>query len=309
MDKAVSLTGMEYGGITPVGLPAGWPILVDENVADQQRVIVGSGVRGSKLLASAGVLAGCPPPKCSPSPKPPSSRSTPARPRCTDAGGTTAETGRHQRRRRRPCSQARVNDRNRRAGLVNARRTARQNVLHPMGFEAITDRDDESIGGLEDVQWRLIVLPDLRPTCSSVPFNGAQPPNRTAIGLVIRRLNFATARGTRIVLTSPVLRIELQGDRMRYGESRTEFGWILRPGGARLRCAFPMLSQGGAGKLLEHHAREGKQRAARPVVHHDLLGLTGAVEGHHDDDAGRSRRERQWCTAPGNHCHHRGRHS
>lgn len=60
MDNAVSLTGMEYGGITPVGLPAGWPILVDGNVADQQRVIIGSGIRNSKLLASAEVLTGLP---------------------------------------------------------------------------------------------------------------------------------------------------------------------------------------------------------------------------------------------------------
>ena len=29
MERAVELTGMEYGGITPIGLPAGWPVLVD----------------------------------------------------------------------------------------------------------------------------------------------------------------------------------------------------------------------------------------------------------------------------------------
>ena len=29
MDTAVELTGMEYGGITPVGLPTDWPILPD----------------------------------------------------------------------------------------------------------------------------------------------------------------------------------------------------------------------------------------------------------------------------------------
>ena len=29
MDSAVSLTGIEYGGITPVGLPDGWPMLVE----------------------------------------------------------------------------------------------------------------------------------------------------------------------------------------------------------------------------------------------------------------------------------------
>ena len=32
MDEAVTLTGMEYGGITPIGLPADWPILVDARV-------------------------------------------------------------------------------------------------------------------------------------------------------------------------------------------------------------------------------------------------------------------------------------
>ena len=60
MDTAVSLTGMVYGGITPVGLPTDWPILVDQNVADQQRVIIGSGIRGSKLLAASDVLAALP---------------------------------------------------------------------------------------------------------------------------------------------------------------------------------------------------------------------------------------------------------
>jgi prolyl-tRNA editing enzyme YbaK/EbsC (Cys-tRNA(Pro) deacylase) len=60
MDTAVSLTGMEYGGITPVGLPADWPILVDAQVLDQPEVIIGSGVRGSKLLAEARVLGELP---------------------------------------------------------------------------------------------------------------------------------------------------------------------------------------------------------------------------------------------------------
>jgi prolyl-tRNA editing enzyme YbaK/EbsC (Cys-tRNA(Pro) deacylase) len=60
MDTAVTLTGMEYGGITPVGLPTDWPILVDQNVADRECVIIGSGVRGSKLLVEPGVLAALP---------------------------------------------------------------------------------------------------------------------------------------------------------------------------------------------------------------------------------------------------------
>ena len=60
MDSAVSVTGMEYGGITPVGLPADWPILVDETVVGQEQVVIGSGIRGSKLLAATGILASLP---------------------------------------------------------------------------------------------------------------------------------------------------------------------------------------------------------------------------------------------------------
>ena len=47
---------MEYGGITPIGLPGDWPILIDDNVVQQDRVVIGSGIRGSKLLTSTGVL-------------------------------------------------------------------------------------------------------------------------------------------------------------------------------------------------------------------------------------------------------------
>jgi prolyl-tRNA editing enzyme YbaK/EbsC (Cys-tRNA(Pro) deacylase) len=60
MEDAVALTGMEYGGITPVGLPADWPILVDESVASHERLIVGSGIRGSKLLVTGAFLASLP---------------------------------------------------------------------------------------------------------------------------------------------------------------------------------------------------------------------------------------------------------
>ena len=56
MDDAVALTGMEYGGITPVGLPAEWPVLVDAAVAAAPAVVIGSGIRGSKL-ALPGELA------------------------------------------------------------------------------------------------------------------------------------------------------------------------------------------------------------------------------------------------------------
>ncbi|WOQ17372.1 YbaK/EbsC family protein [Raineyella sp. W15-4] len=49
-DEAVALTGMEYGGITPIGLPAEWPLLVDATVLKRDQVVIGSGIRGSKLL-------------------------------------------------------------------------------------------------------------------------------------------------------------------------------------------------------------------------------------------------------------------
>jgi prolyl-tRNA editing enzyme YbaK/EbsC (Cys-tRNA(Pro) deacylase) len=60
MDLAVSETGMEYGGITPVGLPAGWPILVDAAVAATPYVVIGSGLRRSKLVVAGADLARLP---------------------------------------------------------------------------------------------------------------------------------------------------------------------------------------------------------------------------------------------------------
>jgi prolyl-tRNA editing enzyme YbaK/EbsC (Cys-tRNA(Pro) deacylase) len=60
MDEAVSQTQMEYGGITPVGLPAGWPILVDAAVAATDWVVIGSGIRGSKLLIHGAAVASLP---------------------------------------------------------------------------------------------------------------------------------------------------------------------------------------------------------------------------------------------------------
>ena len=59
-DIAVAETGMEYGGITPIGLPAGWPILVDAAAAATPAVIIGSGVRRSKLALTGQTLAALP---------------------------------------------------------------------------------------------------------------------------------------------------------------------------------------------------------------------------------------------------------
>lgn len=60
MDEAVARTGMEYGGITPLGLPDAWQILVDRRVAESPHVVIGSGVRRSKLVLTGSALASLP---------------------------------------------------------------------------------------------------------------------------------------------------------------------------------------------------------------------------------------------------------
>ncbi|MGY1715300.1 YbaK/EbsC family protein [Geodermatophilus sp. SYSU D01106] len=59
-DVAVAESGMAYGGITPVGLPPSWPVLVDAAVAAAELVVVGSGTRGAKLALPGSVLAALP---------------------------------------------------------------------------------------------------------------------------------------------------------------------------------------------------------------------------------------------------------
>ena len=56
METALKLTSMEYGGITPLGLPADWPILVDEHILAQELVVIGGGVRASKIAVKTSVL-------------------------------------------------------------------------------------------------------------------------------------------------------------------------------------------------------------------------------------------------------------
>lgn len=60
MDTAVELTGMAYGGITPLGLPPEWPILIDAAVAAAPELVIGSGIRASKLLIPGPALAALP---------------------------------------------------------------------------------------------------------------------------------------------------------------------------------------------------------------------------------------------------------
>jgi prolyl-tRNA editing enzyme YbaK/EbsC (Cys-tRNA(Pro) deacylase) len=60
MDEAVTLTGMEFGGITPIGLPTSWPILIDAAVLDREVVVIGSGLRRSKIALPSAALAELP---------------------------------------------------------------------------------------------------------------------------------------------------------------------------------------------------------------------------------------------------------
>jgi prolyl-tRNA editing enzyme YbaK/EbsC (Cys-tRNA(Pro) deacylase) len=60
MDDVMARTGMACGGITPAGLPPDWPVLIDATVAAAPELVIGSGVRHSKLLVSGEFLAKLP---------------------------------------------------------------------------------------------------------------------------------------------------------------------------------------------------------------------------------------------------------
>ena len=65
MDRATSDSGMEYGGITFLGLPPAYRVLLDASVARPDpdagdRVLIGSGVRHSKLSLPGALLAAAP---------------------------------------------------------------------------------------------------------------------------------------------------------------------------------------------------------------------------------------------------------
>ncbi|UFU04343.1 hypothetical protein LQF12_07120 [Ruania suaedae] len=58
-ERAVSDAGMEYGGITPIGLPDQYRVLLDARTTTGP-AIIGSGIRGSKILLPGEVLAELP---------------------------------------------------------------------------------------------------------------------------------------------------------------------------------------------------------------------------------------------------------
>ncbi len=59
-DETIELTGMQIGGVTPYGLPAGLPLWIDERVMACDQVIVGGGSRERKLLVPPASLAALP---------------------------------------------------------------------------------------------------------------------------------------------------------------------------------------------------------------------------------------------------------
>ncbi|OZG66316.1 YbaK/prolyl-tRNA synthetase associated region [Bifidobacterium hapali] len=57
---AVEATGMESGGMSPIGLPEGWPILVDQHILAVPKLYIGSGIRPSKLVVDGAIFADLP---------------------------------------------------------------------------------------------------------------------------------------------------------------------------------------------------------------------------------------------------------
>ena len=59
-DEARAVTGMEIGGVTVFGLPAGLPIWVDRRVMDRPEIILGGGSRSWKVKAPPAILLALP---------------------------------------------------------------------------------------------------------------------------------------------------------------------------------------------------------------------------------------------------------
>ena len=59
-DDTAALTGMQMGGVTVFGLPAGLPIWVDARVMARERIILGGGSRSWKVIATPEILRALP---------------------------------------------------------------------------------------------------------------------------------------------------------------------------------------------------------------------------------------------------------
>jgi prolyl-tRNA editing enzyme YbaK/EbsC (Cys-tRNA(Pro) deacylase) len=59
-DATAELTGMQIGGVTVFGLPAGLPIWVDSRVMARDRIVLGGGSRSWKVIAAPAILRALP---------------------------------------------------------------------------------------------------------------------------------------------------------------------------------------------------------------------------------------------------------
>ena len=59
-DETRALTGMEIGGVTPFGLPAGLPVWVDAAVMERPEIVLGGGSRSWKVIAEPAILLALP---------------------------------------------------------------------------------------------------------------------------------------------------------------------------------------------------------------------------------------------------------
>jgi len=59
-EETRELTGMELGGVTVFGLPAGLPLWVDRRVMHRQRIVLGGGDRTCKVAAAPAILLALP---------------------------------------------------------------------------------------------------------------------------------------------------------------------------------------------------------------------------------------------------------
>ncbi len=57
LEEVLNLTKMEYGSITPLGLPDNMPILYDPLVLESENIICGSGLQKSKILFPSKYIA------------------------------------------------------------------------------------------------------------------------------------------------------------------------------------------------------------------------------------------------------------
>ncbi|MEC8388749.1 MAG: YbaK/EbsC family protein [Pseudomonadota bacterium] len=59
-EETRAITGMEIGGVTPIGLPSGLPVWVDGRIAGLEYIILGGGNRASKLKIPPALLLALP---------------------------------------------------------------------------------------------------------------------------------------------------------------------------------------------------------------------------------------------------------